>query len=96
LTEALKESTTSAASDGSRAFRRSPRSVARELKKLRHFIESPDSDTLAVRIAQIIEDSLRWATEDMRGMCDRVTDAVSMAGLIRAEVERGSINIEVQ
>jgi hypothetical protein len=81
---------------GPSPFRRSDKSIRRELKKLREFIESPESDQLAVRIAQVVEDSMRWLIEDMRGMCDRVTDAASMAGMIRAEVERGSINIEAQ
>ena len=77
-------------------FRRSQRAVRQQLKELRHFIGDPESDLLAVRVAQAMEDTLLWATKDMRGMDRRVSDAISAAGLIRVEYAQDRIDMTIQ
>lgn len=59
--------------------------IRRRIRALRQFIEHPDSDLVAVRVAQAVEDSLRWTLEDVRGWPDGVQDAQGMANLIRQE-----------
>jgi hypothetical protein len=59
--------------------------IKKEIRALRKFINDPDSDHVATRIAWSVEQALRWATEDVKGWPNRVEDAKGTAELIKNE-----------
>lgn len=69
------------------------RTVKSELRKLRQFIDNPDNDSLAKRVAYEVECAIRWAREDVRQWPSPLESAVSGANLIREEVKRGDIKL---
>jgi hypothetical protein len=69
------------------------RTVKRELRELRKYIETPGADALTARIAWEIEQAIRWAREDVKDWPSPIYSAANCANLIREEVERGDIKI---
>lgn len=60
--------------------------IKTEIRNLRKFIESDKSDPLECRLAQIAEDTLRWAIEDTTWAGPRA-DLEGMAGIIRRDLK---------
>lgn len=69
------------------------RTVRKELRRLREFIESPETDNLAKRVAWEVEQAIRWAREDVKDWPTPLESAVSGANLIHDEVKRGDIKL---
>lgn len=60
--------------------------IKKEIRALRRFIDAPDSDAVATRVAWSVEQALRWATEDVKGWPNRVDDVQGTAKLIRQDL----------
>lgn len=67
--------------------------IKKELRKLRQFIDNPDTDNLAKRVAYEVEQAIRWARQDVVNWPSPLESAVSGANLIREEVKRGDIKL---
>lgn len=61
--------------------------IKKEIRALRKFIDAPDSDLLAKRVAYAVETALRWVTEDVKGWPNRVEDVQGTASIIRQDLE---------
>lgn len=61
--------------------------IKREIRSWRKFIDSPDQDPVAQRVAWSVEQALRWTIEDVRGWPNRVVDAQGTANLIRQDMK---------
>lgn len=62
--------------------------IKKEIRALRKFIDAPESDPVATRVAWSVEQALRWATEDVRGWPNRVDDVQGTAELIRQDLHQ--------
>lgn len=60
--------------------------IQKEIRTLRRMIESDETDLLECRLAQVAEDTLRWATEDTEGWPSPSKDVVGMAKIVRSDI----------
>lgn len=68
-------------------MKQSTLSIQRTLVKLREMMER-DPDPIKSRMAQVAEDSIRWAREDTRGWI-RPEDGISqMAIILKGEIKK--------
>ena len=67
--------------------------VKKELRKLRQFIDSPNTDNLTKRVAYEVEQAIRWAREDVHKWPTPLESAASSANLIRQEIKSGEIKL---
>ena len=65
--------------------------INRELRALRHYIDSPDADPLTARIAWEVEQAIRWARQDVKAWPRPLDSAAGCANLIRQEMKTGAI-----
>ena len=65
---------------------KSKSTIRKRIRLLRAFIDAPDSDPVAKRVAWSVEQALRWATEEVRGWPNQVEDCKGTADLIRQDL----------
>jgi hypothetical protein len=65
--------------------RKSTANIKRSVRALRAIIENPDTDRTEVRIAQAVEEAMRWASERTHGWKRPEYEIAGWAEILRAD-----------
>jgi hypothetical protein len=64
----------------------SERTIKREIKRLREYIDDNPGDQVGMRIAYEVETALRWATESTTGWDKPLESCLDAANILRREL----------